>query len=244
MLLRLIIILVIGSKLTQRKNNTLSIRSTPSGFCFLYHEDKVWVDNDFEKLSYALLNHRVSLSSVRIMEHTDRFLLVPDDIKKSNYKKLFDFQFEKKNNTKIISDDIKSSHAKVLSQVDNSKIIKYNAIFSNYSIVSFSSVLAQKTIDFAISERKTNLVVYLSDGQVAIFAADPNKMIFANNYFVNSDVDIAYYILSCYKKCDLDFVDSSLTIFNEEGFPIEALENILDKYINQISFKIIDDLCE
>lgn len=228
----------------QKKNNTLSIRSVPDGFCFLYHNEKVWVDYDFEKLSYALLNHRVSLSNVYIVEYSDRFLLVPDDIKKTNYKKLFDFHFEKKENTKILSDEVKNSHAKVLSQIDSSKIVKYDAIFRDYKIVSLPLILAQKAINLATQERRTNIIVYINGEIVEIFASDPNKLLFGNSFSFKSDVDIAYYILSCYKRCDLDFFDSVLTISYEGEFIYDALENILNKYIKQIFFKTIDDLCE
>lgn len=173
--------------------------------------------------------------------HTENFTFIPlslyDEEQKNEYFGTnFTINFEKE---LILSSVIKSNQIVTLFTISNHLSSFFNELFAGRSI-TFIPYINSLVENFAFQKQanEVNFYMYLVDNQLSVVVINKEKhLLYGNQFFVQSNNDILYYILLVAEELAIDNEQLELSLYGYFTSPL-ALINLLKTYIGKVSWGV------
>lgn len=237
------------------RNYHLTIRLAPDGFSFVvfWPEKNRYIGieayrfhqaDEGIKLAAALdevimVKEWISypFQSVLVLIAANSNTLIPEalyDEKEKGVYLAFNQQF--KDNSRIVTDHLKSAAAFNVYYLSNSLIEKIKDIWANARIVHFSSVFAESLLIANRNQNIDNVVfIHVHGASFEMLVIRNNKLQFLNQFRFLTPEDFVYFILFSFDQLRLNPENAQL-ILSGEIFKGSEHYEILWKYIRNIGF--------
>lgn len=230
----------------QTSNNSLSIRSTPDGFSFCYSTVrgkifktlKMPTRFDFPERFEDFVNSRGWTEKenlqVTVIDFSDHFLLLPAGISsEEQIKTFFNFQFQHDEECQIFTVPLCDGKQLFCWEIPSSHDRIYEQLFPQLTILSSAYLLANWTIRQASVKQKSVLVAHLYGKTMHVFAADAQRLLFANTFPIKDAQEMPYFLLRCLDQLSLDPTHTKC-IFCTESSSKQDIIKIFSPYIKKI----------
>jgi hypothetical protein len=224
----------------------LSILSYPDGFIFyestpdktqmfkLTINAMVDFPGNFEKFVLSKNWTTNQNINVKIIEHGDRFLLLPNEVEDSGQiRSFFDFVLEPVSGNTIVTNQLNDGKQKFCYEISSERISCYKRMFSKFNIQNDAFAFTEWTLNKSVSSKKPVLLVRVYKRSLQLFAAGNSEILFANSFQFKTIAEVTYFSLRCMEQTGLDpFVTDCFVCSETEN--LESLITSLKPYIKNL----------
>jgi hypothetical protein len=206
-----------GNKKKTDSIKTLSIFSNPDGFTFFESSQgkhqtyklKIEAPVDFpESFETFVSDHGWASDeslSVRITEHSDRFMLLPVEITdQKQIHTFFDFIHTHINGNVLQTKPLCDGKQIFCYDISSGRLSCYKHIFPEFELNNNAFALTEWTFNNAAERQGTTFVAYLSGKSMQLFAANASGLLFANSFHIQSSSETTYFFLRSMEQLGLD----------------------------------------
>jgi hypothetical protein len=230
----------------QPPKHALSIRSMPDGFSFslsaakgyILKELKIPTAFDFTERFEEYVQTRGWAEKenyeITLIDFAEHFLLLPDTISdEEQIKAFFDFQFDHEESNQIFTAPLCDGKQLFCWEIPTNRDMYFSRLFPQLTQYSSAYLLANWAIRQAFTTHRPALIAHLYGKTLQLFAADTQKLLFANTFTIKDSQEITYFVLRCLDQLSLDPLHTRCT-FCSESAPEETILELLSPYIRHI----------
>ena len=197
--------------------HSLSIRTKPDGFSFCFSTARGYILKELKMPTPFEFPERFEdyvqsrgwadrdNLEVTIIDFSDHFMLLPEKVSDEEHiKAFFNFQFQHDEASQIFTVPLCDEKQLFCWELPSSRDETFEKLFPQLTILSSSYLLANWTIRQANYKRKPVMVAHLYGKSMHVFAADPQKLLFANTFTVKDHQEIPYFILRILDQLSFD----------------------------------------
>jgi hypothetical protein len=225
----------------------LLIRSVPDGFQFgkisskdctvqnLKLTSAVNFPDLFEK--HLRENDWLNRSDLKVtlIDFTGRFMVLPNGYTQDDsVEEFFNFQNGEDDDQQIYTAPLDDDQQTFCWQIPYTRDKVFEKLLPNLTLLSSSYILANWTLNQATDVPCTLLTAHFYGNQMQLFAAEPGRLLFANNFGVKDVEEICYFLLRCVDQLGLDPHKLHVCLCCET-LPFEELQALLAPYLAYIS---------
>jgi len=230
--------------------HALSIRTTPDGFSFCFTTAKGYILKDlkmptkfdfperFEDYVQSKGWAEKENLDVTIIDFANQFMVLPDKITdEEQIKTFFNFEFQHQEANQIFTVPLYDGKQIFCWEMLSSQDQYFEKLFPSLKIVSSAYLLANWTIRRASEVQYPIVVAHLYGKHMHLFAANAEKLLFANTFSIKEIQEIPYYLFRCMDQLSLDPLTSRCIICCETVSDEEILD-MLSPYLKYIELAI------
>ncbi len=238
---------------TSTQNKSLSIRICSDGLSFC-----VYSPSESEPYTYRLVKPRpvVSLAAnvkealmgepllqeryqrVNVLVSTRYFTTVPAvDFKRETIGELFNFVFPGQSQCHVSYNVLRRSGIAIIFGLDKNV---YKLLLDDFPRARFyasASTLVEFFSDKSVGMGMKKMYVYLHDKEMAVYCFHEGRLLFVNNYMVNSVNDCQYYIMNLWSQFGYNQLEDGIEIV-ADGDMSQLLTDKIQYFIKNT--KLID----
>lgn len=235
---------------TKNPNKSLSIRLTPNGLSFCTYtpldpEPFTYREFDVQPTISMSANVKKALQSepmlkedyqrVNVLITNPQCTFVPvADFDADSVESVFRFNFPKAASQRISYNVLRRSGIAIVFGIDRNI---YQLILDDFPRARFYAS-ASTLIEFfggkSMNGTGKSMFAYLYEKEMALYAFDQGRMLWANTFTVNSCEDSMYYILNAFKQLSFDALNDSLYIVGDTNNK-HTLQSRLQNFIKDVN---------
>ncbi|HEY5499509.1 MAG TPA: DUF3822 family protein [Bacteroidales bacterium] len=230
----------------QPSPHTLSIRSKPDGFSFCYSgargsilkELKIPTIFDFQERFEDFVQSRgwaeKENMEVTLIDFSNHFMILPENnTNEEHIKTFFNFQFQHSEASQIFTVPMCDGNQLFCWEMPSSRDKYFERLFPHLTTYSSAYLLANWTIQQADTIQQPVMVAHLYGNAMHIFAANTQKLLFANTFKIKDLQEIPYYLLRCLDQLSLDPLQTRCT-FCCESVSEQDILDLFTPYIKHL----------
>jgi hypothetical protein len=172
---------------------------------------------------------------VTLIDFSDQFMVLPEKLKEEeSIKAFFDFQFRHSEPNQIFTVPLCDGKQMFCWEIPGSRDQYFEKLFPRLRVFSSAYLLTNWTIRQASILQRPVLTAHLFNKSMQIFAANPEKLLFANTFSIKDIQEMPYYLLRCMDQLFLDPLQTQCTFCCESASENDVLE-LFKPYLQHIS---------
>ena len=174
---------------------------------------------------------RVLSENVSVVFENSNYQLIPNELfKEDDVSQLFELEFEKNDNVRLIYNLLPRWGAHLIHSVESSVMDLFEKKYPDAEIEHHVSKLLKRKID-----RNTDTIyANVRKETVDLFVVKENRLLLTNSFQTNTNEDICYFVLNAYEQLELDTKTIPLKLFSEDAVD-KSLVELLEQYITDIA---------
>lgn len=246
----------IGEENINDSGKTLSIISVPEGFVFI--ENNSGKQNTFELKLEALIDFpdifekiisekglaNDSSLPVSIIEHSDRFMLIPSGITDpAKIKTFFGLIHSPKEGQNFETRQLSDGKQTFCYELSAKRTDCFKKNFQDIKIESDAFIIAEWTLKAARQSHTPTIAAFCCKRCMHIFIAKDSELLFANSFKILSLSEATYFLIRCIEQLNLD-PEKTNCIIIPTLISGDAFVNSLRPYIRNVNSKKLTEFSE
>jgi len=233
-------------KIAPSHQRTISIRSIPGGFSFststskgnVLKELKMPAIIDFPERFEDFVQSRGWAERenlpITMIDFSNHFMLLPSDItEEDQIKAFFNLLYPHEEENQIYSAPLCDEKQNFCWEIPISRDHCFERLFPNLNMLSSAYLLANWCIREATLKQQPTLVAHLYGKIMHVFAADTQRLIFANTFPVNNHEEMPYFLLRVMEQLLLSSTQTRCVLCLEKVSELDIMD-IFSPYIQQL----------
>lgn len=225
----------------------LSILSYPDGFIFfetcndrsqtfkLLIEAPIDFPENFENFVSSRKWTSDNKMNVCITEHSDRFLLLPDEIGDQNQKReFFDFMHTHVKGNILRTDNLGDGIQQFCYEVSEERLSCYRRMFTKFKLQSDAFTMLEWSLNKSTELQKPIVLTNVYKKSMQLFAVDKTGILFANSYMIQTVSEVTYFLLRCLEQTGLDPFEIQCNVCSDSENRNKIIES-LQPYIKNLT---------
>lgn len=225
----------------------LSILSYPDGFIFhetsndrsqtlkLLIEAPIDFPENFEKFVKSRNWTSENDINVCITEHSDRFLLLPEEIGDPEQKReFFDFMHTPVKSNILRTENLGDGIQQFCYEISEERFSCYQRMFTNFKLQSDAFSIIEWSLNKSAELQNPLVLTNIYKKSMQLFAVDTTGILFANSYKVQTVSEVTYFLLRCLEQTGLDPFEIQCNVCSDSENRNKIIES-LQPYIKNLT---------